>query len=824
MNSFIIKRYGYDFIAILFFAILLIIFFSDYIFSGYIFFHNDLPTVHYPLKSFIKEEYSKGNIPLWSPYTGAGSPILAYGELLPFYPFNIVPFYLFSISNAFTFNIIVHLFLCGLFIYLYTRIIGLKPYVSILSSISFGFSAFCILHIHILNLLIGAIWLPLILFFIELYIQKDRLIILFCASFVHIIQFFGGHPQAAVYSFIITVPYLIFRYAKTRQYNSKIKKIAKLLITLLLFLSPIPFFSAIQMIPTLELTDLSMRKGGVADALSAYNVPGDYINYIFPTWFFGRKEGLLGARISYTDFGWDFINYIGLIPFILALIAFFKVKNEYVDFFSIVFLGSSVLQLGFLTPLYLLLSYIPGIKYFLNPSRFSQDSTFALVILACFGFNYLITKESRYRDIKEFLKSRGVFFAIYLLLLIYPCITELAFTRCVIVHPPNSFFGLHTIPTLVIGFLFVVSIIFLKKNWIIVPIFILTIIDLFIFGYNYNPRIHPIQAESITDQIKYLKEDKEPFRIFSHFRKGSLADSTHKIFENILLVPDLNCYYDLSSTAARLSLRIKRLNQINDLIEKELNELFSIKNIKKYPVNTLKSIKRDKESDNRIIEPINTINAIQEDSVMQSVYKENQVIDLSNIKYILTPYFLSHPKFKLIFKEPVKVYQNLNCSKRAFFVNQGEEISMENQLLAIMRNAMTNLKKTVLLENENDKPIYNPTPPIYNCMITNYEPLKIELELDVDQPGYLVLSDTYYPGWKASIDNKEVKILKADYLYRALRIENQGKHLITFGYEPLSFRIGLYLSLISITITLMLLTISIFSRLFMNKILQSKIQ
>src|SRR5205814_7944695 len=57
------------------------------------------------------------------------------------------------------------------------------------------------------------------------------------------------------------------------------------------------------------------------------------------------------------------------------------------------------------------------------------------------------------------------------------------------------------------------------------------------------------------------------------------------------------------------------------------------------------------------------------------------------------------------------------------------------------------------------------------------------------QPGYLVLADTYYPGWVARVDGVEQPILRADYLFRAVAVR-PGQQVVEFRYEPTSFRIG----------------------------------
>jgi len=67
------------------------------------------------------------------------------------------------------------------------------------------------------------------------------------------------------------------------------------------------------------------------------------------------------------------------------------------------------------------------------------------------------------------------------------------------------------------------------------------------------------------------------------------------------------------------------------------------------------------------------------------------------------------------------------------------------------------------------------------------------VETDSPEDGLLVLTDTYYPGWRAFVDGREEHIVSADYLFRGVPLA-AGKHSVEFVYAPDSFRIGLLLS------------------------------
>jgi len=60
-------------------------------------------------------------------------------------------------------------------------------------------------------------------------------------------------------------------------------------------------------------------------------------------------------------------------------------------------------------------------------------------------------------------------------------------------------------------------------------------------------------------------------------------------------------------------------------------------------------------------------------------------------------------------------------------------------------------------------------------------------------PGWLVLFDTYYPGWRALVDGKETAIERADVFFRAVPVP-AGEHTVEFRYLPRSLVYGIIIS------------------------------
>ncbi len=93
--------------------------------------------------------------------------------------------------------------------------------------------------------------------------------------------------------------------------------------------------------------------------------------------------------------------------------------------------------------------------------------------------------------------------------------------------------------------------------------------------------------------------------------------------------------------------------------------------------------------------------------------------------------------------------------------------------------------------------------------IVSYEPERVELATDSPRDGFLVLSDTYRPGWSATVDGATIPVLRAHTAFRAVRV-SAGKHKVVFSYRPASLRAGAAFSLLSLLLVASSLAVSWF--------------
>jgi uncharacterized membrane protein YfhO len=82
----------------------------------------------------------------------------------------------------------------------------------------------------------------------------------------------------------------------------------------------------------------------------------------------------------------------------------------------------------------------------------------------------------------------------------------------------------------------------------------------------------------------------------------------------------------------------------------------------------------------------------------------------------------------------------------------------------------------------------------------------VSVRVNAVEKGWLLMTDTWYPGWEATVDGKPVNIYRADYLLRGIPVD-AGQHDIKIYYRPMSFIVGLAITGAGLAIILMFIII-----------------
>jgi uncharacterized membrane protein YfhO len=76
-----------------------------------------------------------------------------------------------------------------------------------------------------------------------------------------------------------------------------------------------------------------------------------------------------------------------------------------------------------------------------------------------------------------------------------------------------------------------------------------------------------------------------------------------------------------------------------------------------------------------------------------------------------------------------------------------------------------------------------------SASIREYTPNRVAVAAHAESPGYLVLTDVWFPGWECTVDGQPARIYRANFLFRAVAIP-AGEHDIEFIFSPSSYRWG----------------------------------
>ncbi len=147
--------------------------------------------------------------------------------------------------------------------------------------------------------------------------------------------------------------------------------------------------------------------------------------------------------------------------------------------------------------------------------------------------------------------------------------------------------------------------------------------------------------------------------------------------------------------------------------------------------------------------------------------------------------------------EQTIVWQNTEVLPRAFFVNRFE-VKPALEILGKMRDGGFNPRDEVFFEKDPGIGNLGLAPvndSIETAVITKYENEFIEIKTKTASDRLLFMSETWYPDWKAAIDEKtEIPIYKANYAFRAIKIP-AGEHTLTLRYTDPKYDMGKNISL-----------------------------
>ncbi len=143
--------------------------------------------------------------------------------------------------------------------------------------------------------------------------------------------------------------------------------------------------------------------------------------------------------------------------------------------------------------------------------------------------------------------------------------------------------------------------------------------------------------------------------------------------------------------------------------------------------------------------------------------------------------------------EPVSISDSL---PRAYITGRIASCSRHSALDTVL--AIGNPWKYTVIEG--GAPVESSHESITPAEIIEYSPHRVIMRTNINKPGWLVLTDTFFPGWSAFVNGQVTPIIPANYAFRSVSIP-AGESRITFNYEPSSYLVGLFVSCLALCCT-----------------------
>lgn len=147
------------------------------------------------------------------------------------------------------------------------------------------------------------------------------------------------------------------------------------------------------------------------------------------------------------------------------------------------------------------------------------------------------------------------------------------------------------------------------------------------------------------------------------------------------------------------------------------------------------------------------------------------------------------------------VHASRRTLPRARFVGRPVYARDEDDAVRQLLATGASCRDRVVVEDP-DRPIDPVAEARGNVRILEEEPERVLIEVAAEQPGYLVLADTYDPGWSATVDGSPAPIRPAYIAFRAVALE-AGRHRVEFRYEPAGWRLGAWISSVGLALALL---------------------
>jgi len=784
-----------------------VVFFFPYLFQGKIFLAADALSSYLPWSSYAapgfhpknslitdpvngnfaglyNAQLKSGGLQHWNPWLLTGLPstgvtAMSGGAPGRYYPVKLLLHRFLPTLHAFMWLLIIHVFLSGAFQYWYLREIGAGLAGALFGGVAFMFNGYAMVWLEFESVAAVMAYLPLLLLVMERYRRRPVGYGLLGALVLGTIAL-SGMIQYLIYIALLLLAYAAFLLARSWRERRDARELRAILLAFCATCALGALIAAVELLPTLDLIRHSSRIARAFTFSTFFETLGRvpwryFVTLLFPD-FFGSP--VLGFNLVPRLPTQEYMNYNELclylgVPTLFALLALpLRPKRPHAAFYLGMIVVLALLLAG--TALYYpFFALFPGMDK-MNPTRLIFLFVFAAATAAGLGLDALGDLAGR---------RRVVFSAIALVFLGAAVGLGFAagtsrplavwfnseFPRIADPGAAESLLGLRSWASDVVrkplllaagAAAIVLAYAWFRGRWAraatLALLVALLAYDLGSFGRGYNAIVEPRQIYPRTPAIDFLARQPGPFRIVFDARQRFLINSLAPF--GIQEVGGYSSFYP--EGAGRL------------LSYTEYGEA--------------------------------SLRGQRFDRWVGFGNSRSPLLNLLNARYLLTaPWVnLDDPRYRLVFRQDLAIYENLAALPRAFAVHRATVIPDAARALGRLGSAGFDLGGEVILERAPDPSFLAGIPAGAGgdaVAVERYEPDRVEVRAEMRAPGWLVLADAWDQGWRAWSDGRPVVIERADVALRAVALP-AGSHRVVFTYVPRAFQVGLLVSIAALVL------------------------
>lgn len=772
--------------ALLLYTCATVIFFEPVVASDKTFVARDHYLFYNPRHYFVAQSMREGELPLWNPFFACGTPCQASIQNSVFYPLSVL-YTMLPFQTGFKYYVLLHYVLAAFFMFLLMRAWSASGAAAWIAGLVYAFGGYCASINDNVAFLASAAWVPLVLLCWDRMLRQKTVVTIISSAFAVAFQLLAGDASCYLLaSFIITFFFTLRHIFLQRLAKQRIDARPLLLFCFAWVLGLL--VGAVQIVPFVELVLQSHRAGGLSFAQAARWSfhPAELVQLLLPYCF-----GTIVPGTRWFGQLWLDTLYIGIIPLGCAILYLCSARQSLRLFLCAVLGTGLLLGLGKYSPVYVLLYHtVPGIGMIQYPVKFLFFVHFSLSVMAGFGCDIVWHVSQNTSTVRRLCRVLGVGIICLMVLLGTERFFDETWYRVFLTLYPKTDYLLplaqaawqnlwHEVVVLLVLFsiFFVIAVMLhtgkLSKQTATATCAIVIFIDMLAFGKPQDPYI-PQQMFSLpTESGKFLKQDASLFRIYS------LATyQTKRSFLHVYYMPFERVYRAIRETQqanTNVYEGLQSAEEYSDLLLTRYYDVF-------LPVERCFSERQPGPS---------------------AMHRCSSLLSLLNVKYIISPFPLYGFPFSLERDGPVKIYKNPFVLPRAFIVDRVEVCPDDGAVLgAMMREGYQPSANVYITADEANKiPNImdltgngsNASASPGSVSIEDYRPNRILVKAALARKALLVLADTYYSGWKAFDNGRDIPVLRIDHTLRGVVLD-PGEHTVAFVFKPATLKVGALLT------------------------------